>query len=549
MDEPGYKRAQVHRIMSKLSKLSSLSFPWVTASALIFVSGQASAAEPATGGASAGATIGTGGASGDAGTTGDAGSSGDTKSSGAAGGGDVDLADSSVGPETNTGPDANVDRTDVDDEKREKWIKRYRPTRHQMEGGIYGGILLPAADHELYAPDAATNGANWTQFKKIAPDIGLRFGYYPLSFLGLEVEGGVMPTKTRDGASNVLIGAFRGYALLQLPYRIAPFALVGMGVMGTQTKSSLGNDQDPALHFGGGVKFYINRLLALRIDVRDNLTAQHKIDQGRTHHVEVLLGLSLLLNRKKPTPKLDVDTDGDGFLDRLDSCVKVPGVAPDGCPLPIAEDPDTDGDGFKDKVDQCIDDVGTEPDGCPDTDGDGFKDKVDKCPQVAGVAPDGCPPPDTDGDGILDANDKCINEPESKNNYQDADGCPDEVPKAVAKFSGVIKGIYFDVDKDTIKSNSATTLNSAVKVLKEFPDVNVEISGHTDSDGDRDYNVDLSRRRAESVKKYLVDKGIEANRLHIRGAGPDEPIADNKTKKGKALNRRIEFKLMAELSK
>jgi OOP family OmpA-OmpF porin len=228
----------------------------------------------------------------------------------------------------------------------------------------------------------------------------------------------------------------------------------------------------------------------------------------------------------------------------------VPGVAPDGCPLPPpAEEPDTDGDGFKDSVDACVDVPGTGPDGCPDTDGDGFKDNVDKCPQVAGVAPDGCPPPDTDGDGIIDANDKCINEPESKNNYQDADGCPDEVPKAVAKFSGVIKGIYFDVNKDTIKSNSAATLNSAVKVLKEFPDVNVEISGHTDSDGDRDYNVDLSRRRAESVKKFLVDKGIESNRLHTRGVGPDEPVADNKTKKGKALNRRIEFKLMNELSK
>ncbi len=425
----------------------------------------------------------------------------------------------------------------------EPWIKRYRPTAHQMEAGIYGGIMLPNADHELW--DAAPT-TTWQSYKKLAPDLGLRFGYYPLSFLGLEVEGGVMPTKLRDGSSNALLGAFRGYGIVQLPYRIAPFALAGFGVMGT-TGSSVGKDQDPALHFGGGVKFYINRLLALRLDVRDNVTARHQIDNGRTHHVEVLLGLSFLLNRKKPAKEKDKDSDGDGFFDSVDKCVNLAGVAPDGCPLagPI----DTDGDGFFDPDDSCVNDPGTAPDGCPDSDGDGFKDPADKCPQVAGVAPDGCPPPDKDGDGILDPNDQCIDIPETKNGYKDSDGCADEVPKAVAKFAGVIKGIYFDVDKDTIKPASKTTLDAAVKVLKDFDDVHVEISGHTDSDGNREHNVDLSRRRAESVKKYLVDKGIAESRLSTRGAGPDEPIAANDTKKNKALNRRIEFKLQGALGK
>jgi len=470
------------------------------------------AAEPAAGDADAGATL----------------------------GGEVKVADSSIGGKVATGPDANNSKTDAG-EKNEPWIKRHRPVRNQMELGIYGGIMLPNSQHELYDP-SVNSGLDWQSYKKIAPDIGLRFGYYPLSFLGLEVEGGVLPTKLRDGSDKALLGTFRGYGVLQLPYRIAPFAVIGFGVMGTNG-SRIGNDVDPALHFGGGVKFYINRLLALRLDVRDNVTAQYQIDAGRTHHVEVLLGLSLLLNRKKPTPKLDVDSDGDGFLDRVDACPKVGGVAPDGCPA-ATDEPDTDGDGFKDSVDACVDVPGTDPDGCPDTDGDGFKDNVDKCPQVAGIAPDGCPPPDTDGDGIIDANDKCINEPESKNGYQDADGCPDTVPKAVVKFSGVIKGIYFDVDKDTIKKTSKKTLDEAIAVLKESDDVRLEISGHTDNTGDHDHNVDLSARRAEAVKKYLVDAGIAAARLTSRGAGPDEPVADNKTKAGKALNRRIEFKLL-----
>ncbi len=505
-------------------------FPWVTAIALLVTSGAANAAEPAAAEPAAGEA--TGEAS--VGTTGTGAS------------GDVKLSDSSVGPRQDTGPNAKNDRTDVD--RNEKWIKRYRPTRNQIELGIYGGILLPNSEHELYNPTlGAGDGSNWGMYKKIAPDIGLRAGYYPLSFLGLEVEGGVMPTKLRADNSGATLYGVRGYGIFQLPYRIAPFALVGFGMLGSAGNSRLGNDIDPALHFGGGVKFYINRLLALRIDARDNVTAQHNVDAGRTHHVEVLLGLSLLLNRKKPEPKLDVDTDGDGFLDRVDKCVRVAGVAPDGCPVAVpAEEPDTDGDGFKDSVDACVDVPGTGPDGCPDTDGDGFKDNVDKCPDVAGVAPDGCPPPDTDGDGIIDPNDKCIQEPESKNGYRDQDGCPDEVPKAVAKFSGVIKGIYFDVDKDSIKKNSRATLDAAVKVLKEHEDVRLEISGHTDTDGDHDHNVDLSRRRADSVKKYLVDAGIAEGRITTRGAGPDEPVADNKTKKGKALNRRIEFKLLGD---
>ena len=426
----------------------------------------------------------------------------------------------------------------ADDQSDEKWIKRYRPTRNQLELGIFGGLMFPAyKSHELYDPSTV-----WAPYKRVAPDIGARLGFYPLSFLGIEVEGAIVPTKIGDDAGGgAFLGGFRGYGIFQLPYRIAPFVLIGVGFLGAKS-DRLGKDLDPTLHFGGGVKFYINRRIALRLDIRDNVSAQHLVDAGRTNYPEVLLGLSILLNRKKPEKKGPIDTDGDGFYDHEDKCVTTPGVAPDGCPIK-EDDPDRDGDGFKDRVDACPDVPGTEPDGCPDSDGDGFKDNVDKCPQEPGEAPDGCPPPDTDKDGILDKNDKCINEPESKNNYKDADGCPDEVPKEVAKFSGVIKGIFFDVDKDTIKKTSRPTLDNAVKVLKDFPDVNVEIGGHTDSDGSRDHNVDLSQRRAESVRKYLIDKGIDGSRLTAKGYGPDQPIADNATKKGKSQNRRIEFKL------
>jgi OOP family OmpA-OmpF porin len=80
-------------------------------------------------------------------------------------------------------------------------------------------------------------------------------------------------------------------------------------------------------------------------------------------------------------------------------------------------------------------------------------------------------------------------------------------------------------------------------VLKKHPKIAMEIAGHTDSTGPRDHNLDLSRRRARSVKKYLVDHGIDDKRLTTRGYGPDEPIASNDTPDGRAENRRIEFRI------
>jgi OOP family OmpA-OmpF porin len=419
---------------------------------------------------------------------------------GAAGGGAV-----SVGPKGAAGEAAGTTK----DTSGEPWMRRHRPTRNQIEVGVFGGILVPSKNHELYNPADAS--VTWQPYNKVAPDIGLRLGYYPLSFLGLEIDGGIAPTKARTDKSGAVLGTFRGYALLQLPYRVAPFALVGVGLLGT---TGLGGDLDPALHLGGGVKFYVNDLIALRLDVRDNVATKVGAASGRTNHLEVLLGVSIVLNKKKPPP--EPDTDGDGFKDRVDACPKVPGVAPDGCP--VKEDPDTDGDGFKDSKDACV--------------------------EVPGIAPDGCPAPDRDGDGNPDSTDQCPDVPETKNNYQDEDGCPDEVPKEVKKFTGVIEGIYFDTDQATIKPASKPTLDNATKVLKDYPEVRVEISGHTDTDGDREHNIDLSLRRADAVKKYLIDAGIDAGRITTRGVGPDEPLADNTSAEGKAKNRRIQFALI-----
>ena len=114
------------------------------------------------------------------------------------------------------------------------------------------------------------------------------------------------------------------------------------------------------------------------------------------------------------------------------------------------------------------------------------------------------------------------------------------------KFTGIIQGIEFDFGKATIRKSSNKTLDAAVKVMQDYPSIRIEISGHTDNVGKRERNAELSQQRADSVREYIVGKGVEAGRIHTRGAGMDEPTADNKTAAGRQKNRRIEFKLMTE---
>jgi outer membrane protein OmpA-like peptidoglycan-associated protein len=433
----------------------------------------------------------------------------------------------------------------------EKPIRRFRPERNMVELGAFGGVFIFSKTHDFYDPATAPQ----EPLRRASPDLGLRAAFFPARFLGVELEFSALPgsrylaTSTGPGGSAFLYG-FRGHAILQLPmFRVVPFILGGYGLMGVSSPTAVaGKDVDPIGHYGVGVKYYINRNIGVRLDLRHVVGAQAALQTDGTSHAQVLLGLVVALNRARPKPAdkpapADPDRDKDGFLNDADKCPDDPGIAPDGCP-----DRDSDGDGFMDSVDACRDVPGVAPDGCPpkDRDKDSFLDEVDKCPDEPGVAPDGCPIRDTDGDQILDPDDKCVTEPETRNGYQDTDGCPDQVPQQVAKFTGVIRGIYFQTNSDKIQKKSEPTLAKAARVLAEFPDVKIEISGHTDNVGNRDYNLDLSRRRADSVRTYFIGKGIAAERIKTRGAGPDEPIADNKKASGRAKNRRIEFKLIAE---
>jgi len=232
------------------------------------------------------------------------------------------------------------------------------------------------------------------------------------------------------------------------------------------------------------------------------------------------------------------DTDGDGIADKDDACPDVAGPKEfNGCP-------DTDGDGIVDKDDACPDVAGLKAlNGCPDADGDGIADKDDKCPNVAGPKDNsGCPWPDTDGDGVLDKDDKC---PTVKGTVANG-GCPEVSAEVIKQLNDYGKTILFDSGKSSFKSQSYPVLQSINDILKEYPNSNFMIEGHTDSDGSNALNQTLSENRAAAVRNYLVEKGINTDRLRSTGFGETKPIASNKTSKGKAENRRVEVSLIKE---
>jgi OOP family OmpA-OmpF porin len=445
-----------------------------------------------------------------------------------------------------------------------------------VEVGGTAGIHIFATDDALGVPPVkdADSQRNSALF-------GLRFGLFFNKMIGVEIEGGVIPSEGRNQVYDVWDAVYRGHLVLQYAKtgyeKILPFLVVGGGGIsvvstdgqGDQTK--IQKDTNGQLYAGLGVKYRVDNGFGLRADARIYFEPSSQ-NKSFTEDAEFLLSIYREWGRpKKPVPIAKAkDTDGDGIPDEKDKCPNEPEDKDgfqddDGCP-----DPDNDGDGIPDAVDKCPVDAEDfdgfqDADGCPDldNDGDGIPDAQDKCPndpedKDGFQDADGCPDPDNDGDGIPDIKDRCPDQPETKNGYQDEDGCPDEVPQKLKKFSGTIQGINFKVGSDEILASSNTLLDEAVKVLTEYKDINLEISGHTD---DQDFkapaaakihnNMELSQARADSVKAYMVKKGIDPSRLNAKGMGDSLPIIDPKGLTGAKLqeartkNRRVEFKLIS----
>lgn len=158
-------------------------------------------------------------------------------------------------------------------------------------------------------------------------------------------------------------------------------------------------------------------------------------------------------------------------------------------------------------------------------------------PAPAPVAPE---PVDSDNDGVTDDLDKCPNT--AAGTKVDSQGCP-ATEKAVVTEEGTMSFgiIYFDTAKSTIKPQSRPVLQDVADYLKKYPEVKLEVQGHTDSVGTDAFNQKLSEARATAVRNYLIGQGIAGDRLTTEGFGESKPAASNATKEGRAKNRRIEF--------
>ena len=242
------------------------------------------------------------------------------------------------------------------------------------------------------------------------------------------------------------------------------------------------------------------------------------------------------------------DADKDGIEDDNDAC---PLLAEDidsfedgdGCP-----DDDNDKDGIPDKNDACPDVAGVASNqGCEETDNDhdGIKNKKDACPDAAEDKDgfedsDGCPDKDNDQDGIVDTVDKCPMIPETVNELDDKDGCPDFIRVTENKIE-LLDRVYFSKNNKDIQDRSKPMLEEAASILALRPETKLRIEGYTDNTGAPKAATQRSAAQAEAVKAFFVNAGVDASRLTATGKGPENPVADNKTKDGRAKNNRIEL--------
>lgn len=399
---------------------------------------------------------------------------------------------------------------------------------------------------------------------------GGRLGFFMTPHISLEGAYQVLSTEARNARSrsdfDLDSSRLNGLWNFREGKAFRPFATIGVNYDSLDV-SRIGSSDDFGGNAGVGARWILSDIAAVRLDGR---YVYHNLDipavpDGHQDNVELTAGLSFMMGGGPPkdsdrdgvrdsrdkcpdTPMgatvdehgCPKDSDGDGVLDGIDACPDTPHGWPvdaRGCPL------DTDGDGVPDGKDRCPDTprgARVDADGCPiDSDGDGVYDGIDTCPDTpkgCKVDAKGCPL-DSDGDGVIDCSDKCPGTPRGVK--VDADGCP---PKAAVfpenKKELILEGVHFETDKWDITPGSMETLDRVAASLKDWPDVRVELQGHTDSSGGAAHNLQLSEKRANAVRDYLISKGVAESQVTAKGYGETQPIADNTTKEGKAQNRR-----------
>jgi outer membrane protein OmpA-like peptidoglycan-associated protein len=459
--------------------------------------------------------------------------------------------------------------------------------------GFRGGANMYFSEYQKYVPGVGGDVVIRYAFTRVF-SLGLMGGYEALKadYDGKES----VPFKgyvRLDGIPLSLVGWFN----LSPGSRVTPLLYFGVGGMAYRrtawTKAQIGPEKNNAtIHIPVGLEldFFLGKNVSFTLDlgarVMDEWTDFARVDKTMPDaYFTGKAGLDFYIGSSGSD-----DSDGDGLTnseeERLETNPNQPDTDNDGLRdgdevRKYATDPkaaDTDADGLSDGEE--VMQTKTDPRKA-DTDGDGLKDadevkKYKTDPLRADTDGDGLTDAeeimiyntdplkgDTDGDTLTDGDE--VKKYKTDPNHADTDGgsvndnfeigrgsnpldAADDVPK-VEKVEKVVKvgeamvleGITFRTGSAEILPESAGTLETALKTLKAYPNIVVEVRGHTDNVGSRETNARLSQRRAESVRNWLVNRGVEPARLTAMGMGPDYPVALNTTAEGRAKNRRIEF--------
>ena len=297
-----------------------------------------------------------------------------------------------------------------------------------------------------------------------------------------------------------------GFDVIRVWYReesVSPYILLGTGMLETDSRNDEFDGTDIMLSTAFGLLTDLSDNLSLRSEIRWRADFQ---PDDQVNDLLVSVGLQYAFG-DKPEPAA-VDSDNDGVIDPNDMCPGTPAgrtVDARGCEL--------------------------------DSDGDGVVDGLDACPGTpAGTAVDarGCPL-DSDDDGVLDGADDCPNTPAGTR--VDIHGCE-------IKQSARLEGVQFRLNSAELTPGSESVLDDVAASLANNPDLRVELGGYTDSSGADSYNLNLSQQRADSVRAYLISRGVDGDNLVARGYGEADPVADNSTTDGRAQNRRVMMRLL-----
>ncbi len=374
---------------------------------------------------------------------------------------------------------------------------------------------------------------------------GGRAGIRMTDLLWLELAGGYTGTKDcSDCTENWVHGSGNLLISPATLHTINPFLSLGGGTS-TYTNANNVETKSGTFEAATGVRIRLNETLGLRLEVRDVLAVPKK-SWNKAHINDIVAGVGLTFAFGGVGAASDPDSDGDGVPDSRDECPNTPrGCTVDvrGCPI------DSDGDGVCDGVDKCPNTpTGAHVDarGCPtDSDADGVFNGIDQCPDTprgCKVDARGCPI-DSDGDGVCDGIDRCPDTPTGVS--VDAFGCPPAEREMELLNTGMImlSNVHFDFDKSEIRSDDYALIDTVGRILTKWPGLNLVITGYADSRGTEDYNEALSRRRAESVRSYLLKhfKEFEPKQLTAKAFGEARPLMPNTTEANMQENRRVVF--------